>query len=150
VTTNRPVRRWIGTVLPAGLACLVACLASGCSSAAPGASSGAVPSAYATPAGTVCGTSRTAANTPVIIKVTKGTVSCAAAVAVENGYTELLKSGTLKGNGGAAPAQVSGWTCQGYPTPRILQDGVTSECKTASADVVAVLDMTAPTSTPGG
>jgi hypothetical protein len=152
VTTNRPVRRWIGTALPMGLACLAVGLASGCSSAASGAAGGttaspsAVPSAYATPTGTACGTSRTIINTPVVIKVTKGTVSCATAVAIENGYTTALKNGALKGNGGGAPVAVSGWTCQGYPTPQVLKNGVTSECHTASADVIEVLDLSASAS----
>jgi hypothetical protein len=158
VTTNRPVQRRIGTALPIGLLCLSALLAvtSGCSSAASGASGGtaatasAVPSAYATPSGIDCGTARTVINTPVVIKVTKGSVSCTTALSVEDSYTQLLKQAITKnsrqGNGGGAPVAVNGWTCQGYPTPEVLTNGVTSECHTASADVVAVLDLGASAS----
>jgi len=159
---NRPARPWTktagrsGTARPTGLLCLAACLmiplAAGCSSAAsgasgaPGATGSAIPSAYATPSGQVCGTTRTGANVPVIIKVTTGSVSCATALGIENSYAAMIKQGDLKGNGGGAPLTVSGWTCQGYPTPHVLQTGTTSECHTASAEVVAVLDL--PSSSP--
>jgi hypothetical protein len=151
VTVQRPGRGWIGAAWPTGLALLAVFGMSGCSTAASGgtasagASVGPVPTAYATPAGAVCGTTRTIVNTPVVIKVTKGSVSCATAMSVQSRYTQALRHGALKGNGGGAPVSVSGWTCQGYPTPRVLRDGVTSECHTASADVAAVLDLTAST-----
>jgi hypothetical protein len=138
--------RRISTARPAVLLCLAACLtgilAAGCSSAASGAS-GPVPSAYATPSGVACGATRTGTNVPVVIKVTKGSVTCAAALGVENTYAAMVKKGDLKGNGGGAPLMVSGWTCQGYPTSQVLQTGTTSECHTASAEVVAVLDVPA-------
>jgi hypothetical protein len=149
VTTNRPVRWWL---LISAAAALLG-VTSGCSSAA-GASGGSgatapaspVPSAYATPSGTDCGITRTAINTPVVIKVTKGGVACTTAIAIENDYTGLLRQEIAQasqphGNGGGAPVSVNGWTCQGYPTPQVLTNGVTSECHTASADVVAVLDV---------
>jgi hypothetical protein len=112
-----------------------------------------VPSAYATPAGMACGASRTVINTPVMIKVSKGTVTCAAALAIERSYTAALKRDLTskkpaEGNGGGAPVRISGWTCQGYPTPQVLKNGVTSQCHTASADVIAVLDL--PASPPAG
>ena len=154
---NRPARPWTrtagrtGTARAAGLLCLTACLmsplAAGCSSAASGASGAptaagsAIPSAYATPSGLACGTTRTGANVPVVIKVTKGSVTCATALSVENSYAAMIRQGDLKGNGGGAPLTVSGWTCQGFATPHVLQTGTTSECHTASADVVAVLDV---------
>jgi len=136
---------------PAGLLCLAAFLVSGCSSAASAgaaASPSTVPSAYATPSGTTCGTARTLINTPVVIKVSKGSVTCATALAVENDYTAQLKRDVAskhptEGNGGGAPVTVDGWSCQGYPTPEVLKDGVTSECHTASADVIAVLNLSA-------
>jgi len=150
VTTNRPVARWIGTA-PVGLLCLATFLVSGCSSAASAgasASSSTVPSAYATPSGTACGTTRTLINTPVVIKVAKGSVTCTAALAVENDYTATLKRDVAskkptEGNGGGAPVSIDGWTCQGYPTPEVLKNGVTSECHTANADVIAVLNLSA-------
>ena len=85
-------------------------------------------------------------NTPVVIKVSKGTVTCTAAMSVENDYTAALKrdlssSHSAEGNGGGAPVTIDGWTCQGYPTPEVLKNGVTSECHTASADVIAVLNL---------
>jgi hypothetical protein len=92
-------------------------------------------------------------NTPVVIKITKGSVACATALAIENHYTGLLRreisQNQHEGNGGGAPVTVSGWTCQGYPTPQVLKNGVTSECHTASADVVAVLDLGASAPTAG-
>jgi hypothetical protein len=146
------------TARPAALLCLAGCLAgslvTACSSAASGAAGGAgasgtaVPSAYATPSGIACGTTRTGDNVPVVIKVTKGSVSCPTALGIEDSYASMIKQGDLKGNGGGAPLTVGGWTCQGYPTPQVLQTGTTSECHTASAEVVAVLDVSA-SSSPG-
>jgi len=89
--------------------------------------------------GTSCGTTRTGANVPVVIKVTKGTVDCPTAMRVEQGYATLLKEGDIRGNGGGAPVAVNGWTCQGYPTPEVLRTGAASECHTATAEVVALL-----------
>jgi hypothetical protein len=158
VTTNRPVRWWL---LVSAAAALLG-VTGGCSSAGASGGGGAtvpaspVPSAYATPAGTNCGTTRTVINTPVVIKVTKGSVACTTALAIENDYTGLLRRDISQnqgqGNGGGAPVTVSGWTCQGYPTPQVLTNGVTSECHTASADVVAVLDVgvSPPTPPPAG
>ena len=151
MTTNRPVQWWL---LISAAAALLG-VTSGCSSAATGAaatgSATPVPSAYATPSGTDCGISRTVINTPVVIKVTKGTVACTTALAIENQYTGLLrqdiKQNQRQGNGGGAPVAINGWTCQGYPTPQVLKNGVTSECHTTTADVVAVLDLGATPST---
>jgi hypothetical protein len=124
-TANRTARRWVAavTVVGCGLLGMAAC------SSAPSAGS----------TGTSCGTTRTGANVPVVIKVTKGTVDCPTAMRVEQGYATLLKAGDIRGNGGGAPVTVNGWTCQGYPTPRVLRTGAASECHTATAEVVAVL-----------
>lgn len=103
-------------------------LLAGCSSAA---SAGA--------AGTSCGTTRTAVNVPVSIKVAKGTVDCATALRVERDYAAAIRSGKLRGNGGGAPVTVDGWSCEAYPTERVLRTGNASECHTASAEVVAML-----------
>ena len=107
----------------------------GCSSAAPRVQG----------AGATCGITQTAADVPVIIKVTKGTVDCGMAMRVENEYAAMIKAGQVRGNGGGAPVAVSGWTCQGYPTPEVLSTGEASQCHTASAAIVAVL----PVPTPG-
>jgi len=95
--------------------------------------------------GASCGTTRTAANVPVIIKVTKGTVNCGTALQVENEYAAKIRAGQVRGNGGGAPVAVSGWTCQGYPTPEVLSTGNASQCHTSSAAIVAVLPVPTPT-----
>ena len=90
-------------------------------------------------ASTTCGTTRTAANVPVIIKVSRGSVSCGTAMRVENSYAAAVRSGRIRGNGGGSPVEVSGWTCQGFPTPEVLKTGQTSACRTSSAEVLAIL-----------
>ena len=137
------IRRPGATILVVVLSLLAGC--SGASGAP------AKPSQGATPAGTSCGTTRTGANVPVVVKVTKGTVDCSTALRIEDDYAALIKSGELKGNGGGAPLGVSGWTCQGYPTPQVLATGVASECHTTSVEVIAVLALPAsakPSPTP--
>jgi hypothetical protein len=110
------------------LALAVGPMLAGCSSGRSGAASEAS-----------CGNMRTAVNVPVVIRVAKGTVNCAAALRVERGYAAMIKKGDIRGNGGGAPMAVDGWTCQGYTTTQALQTGNTSECHTAKAEVVAVL-----------
>ena len=121
----------------AGLLAGAAGLLAGCASAA---ATGAGP-------GASCGTTRTAANVPVIIKVAKGTVNCGTALRVENEYAAKIRAGQVQGNGGGAPVAVSGWTCQGYPTPEVLSTGNASQCHTGSAAIVAVLPVPTPAST---
>jgi hypothetical protein len=94
--------------------------------------------------GASCGTTRTAANVPVVIKVAKGTVNCGTALHVESEYAAKIRSGQVQGNGGGAPVAVSGWTCQGYPTPEVLSTGNASQCHTGTAAIVAVLPVPAP------
>jgi hypothetical protein len=147
-----PERRATGR--PTGLMCLavaaLAIAAVGCS-AAPGHSAGATSGpgltsspAVTTIAGKPCGTARTGANVPVIITIVRGTVDCGTALRVEKDYAALIDRGGLHGNGGGAPASVNGWTCQGYPTPQVLRTGETSQCHTATAEIVAVLQLPAP------
>jgi hypothetical protein len=97
--------------------------------------------------GASCGTTRTAANVPVIIKVTRGTVNCGTALRVENEYAAKIRAGQVPGNGGGAPVAVSGWTCQGYSTPEVLSTGNASQCHTSSAAIVAVLPVPTPATT---
>jgi hypothetical protein len=129
-----------GVTGPARVAGALALLAgtagplAGCASAA---AAGAGP-------GASCGTTRTAANVPVIIKVTKGTVNCGAAMQVENEYAAKIRDGQVRGNGGGAPVAVRGWTCQGFPTPEVLSTGHASQCHTSSAAIVAVLPVPTP------
>ena len=94
--------------------------------------------------GASCGTTRTAADVPVIIKVTKGNVPCGTALQVENEYAAKIRDGQVAGNGGGAPVTVDGWTCQGYPTPEVLRTGNASQCHTGSSAIVAVLPVPAP------
>lgn len=98
-------------------------------------------------AGATCGTTHTGANAPVIIKVTKGSVNCSLALQIENDYAAKIRTGQVQGNGGGAPVTVSGWTCQGYPTPEVLSTGNVSQCHTGSAAIVAVLPVPAPPAT---
>jgi hypothetical protein len=88
-----------------------------------------------------CGTTKTAAGVPVIIKIAKGGVSCGTALSVENQYAALIKSGQVQGNGGGAPVSVAGWTCQGYPTPEVLRTGNASQCHEGGTQILAVLPM---------
>jgi hypothetical protein len=127
----------------ASSAALLALLAGGAGLLA-GCASG--PAAGAGP-GASCGTTRTAADVPVIIKVAKGTVDCGTALRVENEYAALIRAGQVKGNGGGAPVAVNGWTCQGYPTPEVLSTGNASQCHTGSAAITAVLPVPTPAST---
>ncbi len=111
----------------------------GCSSAASSSAAGA---------GAACGSTRTAVNVPVLIKVSKGTVNCGVAMRVENEYAAKVKDGQVPGNGGGAPVKVSGWTCQGYSTPELLRTGIASQCHTGGAAIIAVLPpVTTPTAT---
>ena len=132
---------WVSSV--AGSLALLALLAggagllAGCGSAA---AAGAGP-------GASCGTTHTAANVPVVVKVAKGTVNCGTALQVENEYAAKIRDGQVQGNGGGAPVAVGGWTCQGYPTPEVLSTGNASQCHTASAVIVAVLPVPTPAST---
>lgn len=111
------------------------------------ASANTVPSPGA--AGTSCGKTRTGANVPVVLKVTRGTVKCADAMRAERAYAAAVRSGKIAGNGGGAPVTVGGgWICQGYPTPEVLRTGNASECHTGSAEVVAVIDLSSASASP--
>jgi hypothetical protein len=137
--TPRRVSRAGGSLVLLGLLGLLAGAAgllAGCGSAAAGAGPGAS-----------CGTTHTAANVPVVVKVAKGTVNCGTALQVENEYAAKIRDGQVQGNGGGAPVAVGGWTCQGYPTPEVLSTGNASQCHTASAAIVAVLPVPSPAST---
>ena len=94
--------------------------------------------ASTTGAARTCGTTRTGANVPVIITVDRGSVSCATALRVENSYAAVMRTGRIRGTGGGAPVRVSGWTCQGFPTPEVLKTGQTSVCRDDGGEVLAV------------
>jgi hypothetical protein len=129
-----------GPRLLGALAVGAALLAGGLAGCGPGAAAGAGP-------GTSCGTTRTAADVPVQIDVTRGTVDCGTAMRIENQYAAVIRAGQDPGNGGGAPVEVNGWTCQGYPTPEVLSTGDASQCHTASAAIVAVLPVSVPSAT---
>ena len=133
-------------VLVAG--CCTGLLAGCCTGLLAGCSStNATPGSGAVGAGATCGTTRTAANVPVVIKVTKGTVVCGTAMHVEDEYAAKIRAGQVQGNGGGAPVTVNGWTCQGYATPEVLSTGNASQCHTGSAAILAVLPVPTPTTT---
>jgi hypothetical protein len=136
---DRRVSRCLGrAVLPAAAVGLGIGLLTACGT--PNASN-------ASSAGRTCGTTRTAANVPVIIKVSRGPVSCATALRVENSYAAMIQAGKVRGNGGGAPVKVSGWTCQGFPTPEVLKTGQTSACRANGTEVLEILPPPSATST---
>jgi len=98
-------------------------------------------------AGATCGNTRTAAGVPVVIKVAKGSVDCKAAIRVENEYAARIRDGQVPGNGGGAPVVVSGWTCQGFDTPQVLQTGNASQCHSGGNAILAVLPVPGATKT---
>src|SRR3984957_12978332 len=87
----------------------------------------ATPGSGAAGGGATCGTTRTAANVPVVIKVARGTVACGTAMHVEDEYAAKIRAGQVQGNGGGAPGTVSGWTCPGHSTPEGLSTGNASQ-----------------------
>src|SRR5580704_8238946 len=86
-----------------------AALAAGCGHSAPASPAGVA----AVPKSVACGTARTPANVPVKVEITKGNVTCAAALAVEHAYTAAVAAGKAPGNGGGGPVEVRGWQCEG-------------------------------------
>ena len=128
------VRRTLAVLCGLGICLVTACLVTGCSSG------------QATAGGT-CGTTHTAAGVPVVIMVAKGSVNCKTAIQVENEYAARISAGQVPGNGGGAPAVVSGWTCQGYDTPEVLRTGNASQCHNGGNAILAVLPVPDATQT---
>ena len=132
-------------VLPRGAAFRIALHQAGLAGAALGlgagllAGCGAAGGSDGTGASTTCGTTRTGANVPVIVKVDKGSVSCPTAMHIEDSYAAMVRAGDIRGNGGGAPVKINGWTCQGFPTPEVLRTGRTSACRSDGTEVLAVL-----------
>ncbi len=125
------------TVGAPGMAALAAVVVLAGCSGGPGAGGSGV--------GATCGTTRTAADVPVVIKVAKGTVNCGTAVKVEEEYAAMIRDGQVQGTGGGAPVMVNGWTCQGYNTPEMISTGNASQCHTSTAMILAVLPVPTPT-----
>jgi hypothetical protein len=86
-----------------------------------------------------CGTSRTAANVPIVVEVHHGHVSCAMAMTVEKSYAAAIVAGEAPGNGGGGPVTVNGWKCQGLTTPELLRTGEVSKCGKDGAEILAIL-----------
>ena len=132
------------------LAVLAAGAMAGCG-AKPGkqattAAGGPGPTTSSAPA-TRCGTARTAAGVPVDVDVV-GPASCQEAMTVERAYTHALASGKVPGNGGGAPVRIHGWVCQGYDTPQVLATGRASACRKNGMQILAVLILSSPSSSP--
>ena len=129
--------------LPAVVAALTAAavVVAGCGHAGsdPAAASSPSPASSATPKAMICGTARTVANVPVKVEVTKGKVQCHAALTVERDYTKAIAQGKAPGNGGGGPLKISGWQCEGFPTPKVLQTGWASQCVRSGTQILAVL-----------
>jgi hypothetical protein len=130
---------------PAGRAVLtvtVVALAAGCATKGPPAAAG--PSAshsQASGGGSAisCGTTKTAANVPVQVMLSHGTVSCSAAMTIERDYAKAIRAGSAPGNGGGGPVTIDGWTCQGFATPVVLRTGQASKCVRGKSEILAVL-----------
>jgi hypothetical protein len=137
-------------VAASALAVLAAGAVAGCG-ATPGkqgttAAGGPGPTTSSVPA-TRCGTVRTAAGVPVDVDVV-GQASCQDAMTVERDYTRALASGKVPGNGGGAPVRIHGWVCQGYDTPEVLATGRASACRKQRMQILAVLVLPSPSSSP--
>jgi hypothetical protein len=135
-----------GSRLAAAAFATLAALVTGCGSSAgspgsPAGASGGEPASQLGPPRATCGTTRTAANVPVIVEVEKGSAACPLAMRIQRGYTALVRAGRVPGNGGGAPVQVDGWTCQGEDTPTIVQTGEASSCRQGGTEIVAVLNL---------
>lgn len=119
---------------------LILALAAGCSGRSSAPPAGSSSSASSGPeARKTCGTSHTAAHVLVEVQVPTRAVDCAVALRVEADYTRELAAGDAPGNGGGGSMPVDGWTCQGYPTPQILQTGRASECHRGGIEFFAVM-----------
>ena len=112
---------------------IVPALAAACSS------SGSSPSSTPTATFTSCGNARTAANVPVQVKVSGGSVTCGAALAIERAYARAIRLGLAPGNGGGGPIKVRGWTCRGFATPVVLQTGKASKCVRDGQEILEIV-----------
>lgn len=86
-----------------------------------------------------CGASKTAADVPVEVEIYRGTLSCTVAMKVEKNYAAAIMSGHAPGSGGGGPITVSGWTCQGFPTPEVLKTGDVSKCARRGTEIIEIL-----------
>lgn len=93
-----------------------------------------------------CGRDKTAAQVPVLVEVTRGSVSCRTALTIEHAYAQAIRSGRAPGNGGGGPVKIRGWTCQGFATPIVDQTGKASECVLGGNEILEILALPAPSS----
>jgi hypothetical protein len=119
------------------LAAVVGLAAAACGHSAGTTASGS--STHSSAPVTTCGMARTAANVPVKVEVTRGQVSCPDAMTVEHKYAKAIQAGKAPGNGGGGPVDVSGWHCQGFPTPEVLKTGWASKCVKSGTEILAIL-----------
>jgi len=129
--SHQPAARLLWLIFPLTALTLLA----GCNS---GSQPSASPSA-STAKAIACGQGKTAADVPVNIEVTRGQVSCAAALAVMKAYAKAVQEGQAPGNGGGGPVKVNGWTCEGFDTPTVLKTGDASKCARDGSEIMAVL-----------
>jgi len=88
-----------------------------------------------------CGTTESAANVQVSIEVVHGKVGCSDALTIERAYATAIRQGKAPGNGGGGPINITGWTCQGFNAPQVVQTGDASKCTKAGAEILAVLKL---------
>jgi hypothetical protein len=88
---------------------------------------------------TRCGTARTVANVPVKVEIARGKAPCPTVMTVERDYTKAIAQGRAPGNGGGGPVTISGWKCQGFPTPVVLRTGWASKCVRGGTEILAIL-----------
>jgi hypothetical protein len=140
--TSRSRRTWLGLLALAAVTMLAAAGCGHSAAATPAAKTAKSSPSAGPPALHVvarCGTSRTVANVPVRIEVTRGKVACTEALTIEHDYTRDIAEGKAPGNGGGGPVMVNGWKCQGYPTEKVLATGWASRCVRAGTQILAVL-----------
>jgi hypothetical protein len=86
-----------------------------------------------------CGTGRTAAHVPINVSVNSTSVSCSAAMSIEQDYAAAIREGKAPGAGGSGPVKISGWTCSAFPTPEMLKTGNASKCIKGTTEILATL-----------
>jgi hypothetical protein len=135
---------------PAGAAfptALALALLTGCGASGTAQSAAGTPGPHSpppSPTGRACGSGKTAAGVPIVVKIAHGPVSCPTALKIEKAYAAALASGHAPGNGGGGPVSLRGWVCSGFDTPEILRTGDASKCTKGPAEVLAVLPNPVP------
>ncbi len=137
--TRRPLRRAGERRSLLGRGALAAAVAIGLAAGCGGGKSPAPSGSPAEPAGRPCGSTKTAANVPVSVRVARGHVSCGTAMAIARDYAAAVRSGRAPGNGGGGPVTINGWTCEGFPTPTVLRTGKAARCVRRGEEILEIL-----------